>query len=272
MVKHSAKKRHSKMVKDPRRTPALLRAVEAAVQPGDLVLDIGTGLGVLAIAAAKAGASRVWAIDVDAAALEVAMRRALDQGVSDRISFVHALSFDVKLPRRADVALCEAVGSFGFDENILATLADAKKRLLRKDARILPQRLELWAAPISRLPAIDEPAEIARVTRADLMGPPRLIKSASFSGAIPKGIHVKARFPVTKAGTAKAVALWPRATWFGKEVSDASPLAAPTHWMQGIMPLEPRKFARGEKAAVEIIIEPHPEDPFTMTERLWRWI
>lgn len=260
------------MVADPHRTPALLRAVRSTVREQDLVIDIGTGLGVLAIAAARAGAARVWAIDVDSEALAHAEESAAREGLAGRISFIHALSFDVKLPKRADVALCEAVGSFGFDENILATLADAKRRLLKKTARIVPQRLELWGAPISRMPKIAEPAEIGRVSRSDLMGPPQRVASVSFSGAIPKGIHSKARFAVSKPGTAMAIALWPRATWRGKETSDASPLAAPTHWKQGIMPLEPRTFKRGERAAVEIIIEPHPEDPFTMTERLWRWM
>ncbi len=260
------------MVDDPRRTPALLRAVAEAVRPGDLVLDIGTGLGVLAIAAAKAGAARVFAIDIDVDALAFAMKAAKKEGVAGRISFINGLSFDWKPEKRADVALCEAVGSFGFDENILATLADARKRLLKKGARIVPQRLELWGALISRMPKIAEPAEIARVQKADLMGAPQMIEQVSFSGKIPKFIHAKKRFPIAKAGTARALALWPRATWHKGEISDASPLVAATHWKQGIMPLEPRKFARGDKATVEIIIEPHPEDPFTMTERLWRWI
>ena len=171
-MKSSAEKRHAHMVRDAARTPALARAVAKAVRPGDVVVDIGTGLGVLAIAAAKAGAKSVWAIDVDAAALAHAEREAKRQGMGDRITFLHMLSFEATLPRRADVALCETVGSFEFDENILATLSAAKRRLLKRGARIVPAGLELWGAPIGRMPKISEPAEIARVRPADLLGKP----------------------------------------------------------------------------------------------------
>lgn len=53
-------------------TSLSLRLMEKYVKPGDKVLDVGTGSGILAIAAAKLGASEVLGIDIDEDAVRVA--------------------------------------------------------------------------------------------------------------------------------------------------------------------------------------------------------
>ncbi len=53
-------------------TRMCLAALEEHVQPGDTVLDLGTGSGILAIAAAKLGAARVLAVDIDPVAVHAA--------------------------------------------------------------------------------------------------------------------------------------------------------------------------------------------------------
>ncbi len=71
------------MLHDERRTGDYLRALAAAVRPDDVVLDIGTGSGVLAVAAARAGARRVYAVEASDIA-EVAARVFEVNGVQDR--------------------------------------------------------------------------------------------------------------------------------------------------------------------------------------------
>ncbi|MDM5156510.1 50S ribosomal protein L11 methyltransferase [Bacillus sp. DX1.1] len=53
-------------------TTMCIRALEKTVRPGDTVIDVGTGSGVLSIAAAKLGASSIQAYDLDPVAVESA--------------------------------------------------------------------------------------------------------------------------------------------------------------------------------------------------------
>ena len=55
--------------------------IEKYVKPGDVVIDIGTGSGILAIAAAQLGAARVLATDLDPVAVRVAAENARENGV-----------------------------------------------------------------------------------------------------------------------------------------------------------------------------------------------
>ncbi|MET0696599.1 MAG: 50S ribosomal protein L11 methyltransferase [Acidimicrobiia bacterium] len=77
------------------------------VKEGDVVIDVGTGTGVLAIIAAKLGASRVLAIDNSPEVEEVGRANAEAHGVADRIEFHQGDLFD---PLDEDVAADVIIG------------------------------------------------------------------------------------------------------------------------------------------------------------------
>ena len=62
-------------------TQLCLEALEEHVKPGDRVADIGTGSGILSIGAAKLGASRVEACDIDSLAVKITLENAAANGV-----------------------------------------------------------------------------------------------------------------------------------------------------------------------------------------------
>jgi ribosomal protein L11 methyltransferase len=64
-------------------TRMCLERLEQLVRPGDRLLDMGTGSGVLAIAAAKLGAREILALDVDPTAVAVARDNVSLNGLSD---------------------------------------------------------------------------------------------------------------------------------------------------------------------------------------------
>lgn len=66
-------------------TRMCLELLEQLVQPADLLLDIGTGSGILAIAGVKVGAGRCLACDLEARSVQVARENITANGVSDYI-------------------------------------------------------------------------------------------------------------------------------------------------------------------------------------------
>jgi precorrin-6B methylase 2 len=144
---------HARMLHDDRRTGAYLAALAQAVRPGDVVLDLGTGSGVLAIAAARAGARRVYAVEASDIA-EVAERVFAANGVTDTVTLVPGWSRELELPEPADMLVAELIGNEPFEEEILETTLDARHRLLKPGARLIPHTLTLLARPL-RLPEGD---------------------------------------------------------------------------------------------------------------------
>jgi predicted nicotinamide N-methyase len=139
---------HAMMLNDRARTSGFLRAIERVVRPGDVVLDIGTGTGVLAVGAARAGAARVYAIEAGAMA-GVARQVIEANGVADRVSVLEGWSTQVALPERADVLVAEIIGEMPFQERVLEVTRDARARLLGTGARLVPSRLRMYGLPVA---------------------------------------------------------------------------------------------------------------------------
>jgi SAM-dependent methyltransferase len=122
------------------RTLMLRRAVFETVRQGDVVLDAGTGSGILAIWAAQAGAAKVVAVDRDD--LELARQLAIDNGVADRISFVRDDLGELDLPEltsRVDVMLAMLYLNDPRRDARASELAfDLKDRYLKEGGRMVP--------------------------------------------------------------------------------------------------------------------------------------
>lgn len=139
------------MAADAVRVDAYARAI-ATHAPGAIVLDLGSGTGLFALLAARAGAERVHAVE-DNPAIWLLPELARENGLEDRI-VVHATSsLDVTLPERATVLVSDLRGPGPLHRGHLAAIADARTRLLVPDAVVLPMRDTLHAAFVELEPS-----------------------------------------------------------------------------------------------------------------------
>lgn len=134
---------HWQMVVDHPRNDAYANAIAASVGPGMTVLEIGTGSGLLAMLAARAGADHVYTVESDPIMAEVA-RACIDRnGFADRVTIIEAhstkLGIGEQLPVRADVLVHEILTVDVLGEMVLPSVAHAKAELLKPDAILLPQ-------------------------------------------------------------------------------------------------------------------------------------
>lgn len=138
---------HGLMIADPVRMDAHQAALERTVRPGSVVVDIGTGTGMMAMMAARLGARRVYAIE-PGDSIHLARAAARDSGLGDRIEFIQDVSTRVELPERADVVVSDLRGVLPVFQQHVHSLADARDRLLAPGGVLIPRADTLRAAPV----------------------------------------------------------------------------------------------------------------------------
>jgi len=115
------------------------------------VLDIGSGSGLLAMMAARAGASKVSSLEMVPALAAAARQIVASNGYKETVTIFDASSHEVdeeSLGSNADLLVCEIVDDMLLGEGVLATVADARRRLLRPGAPILPRGGSLFALAV----------------------------------------------------------------------------------------------------------------------------
>eukprot|EP00053_Salpingoeca_punica_P020134 m.208708 g.208708 ORF g.208708 m.208708 type:complete len:664 (-) comp17801_c1_seq2:2805-4796(-) len=141
------------MLNDTERNRQYEAAIAWAVRtagPQAVVLDIGTGTGLLAMMAVRAGASRVFACEVFVPMARIARRVIHDNGMSDRITLLEQRSTDLterSLPERADIIVSEVLDTELIGEGVLETMRHALQHLAKPNCIVVPARASIWVQP-----------------------------------------------------------------------------------------------------------------------------
>jgi ubiquinone/menaquinone biosynthesis C-methylase UbiE len=136
------------MIADKGRTSAYARALEQLVTPDSVVLDIGTGAGIMALLACRAGAARVYAVE-PAGIIDVAREAAAANGFANRIRFIQAMSTEIDLPEQVDGIVAEIHGVLPLFQQSVTSIVDARDRFLKTGGWIIPARETMWTAVVS---------------------------------------------------------------------------------------------------------------------------
>ncbi|MEZ0309401.1 MAG: methyltransferase domain-containing protein, partial [Ramlibacter sp.] len=139
---------HHSMVFDANRNEAYAHAIRQLVRPGSVVLDLGAGLGLHGLLAAAAGAARVYLVEPQGV-VQTALEAARAAGFADRIVVLQERIEDVQLPEPVDLIVSVFTGNLLFSEDLLPSLFHARDRYLKPGGSLLPDRAELWLAPLS---------------------------------------------------------------------------------------------------------------------------
>lgn len=220
---------HRKYLSDEVRLACFRQAVGEVVRPGDIVVDLGSGTGVLGLYACQAGAAKVYSID-QGPILGIAQQLCRANGFADRVSFLKTPSLQAELPEKADVVLADQIGAFGFEARILEYFYDAQQRFLKRNGKTIPAAIELWAAPveIAELYANVEfwnnrPANLdCRAVRAiavntaytttfepkHLLSEPAKLASLDLTTSTSAGFKVNSSHDITKSGQLHGIGGW----------------------------------------------------------------
>ncbi|MCL5779376.1 MAG: 50S ribosomal protein L11 methyltransferase [Firmicutes bacterium] len=105
-------------------TAMCMEFLEGIIKGGETVADVGTGTGILAITSAKLGAARVFAVDLDEVAVNVARENARLNKVEDKVEVLHGNLLD-QVNRPVDIVIANIVA------NVIIVLAPDVLRILK---------------------------------------------------------------------------------------------------------------------------------------------
>jgi protein arginine N-methyltransferase 1 len=132
----------------PGRSARYREAIAATLSAGDLVADLGCGVGVLGLFCLESGASKVWGID-SSDAIHLARDVMAKAGFADRYNCIAGSTFRTTLPEKVDLVICDHVGFFGFDYGIIPLMRDARHRFLKPGGAMIPQSIDLMIAGVT---------------------------------------------------------------------------------------------------------------------------
>jgi len=239
------------------------RALQKVVQPESRVVDIGTGTGILALIAARAGAKSVTAVDVNGRSLDYARKAAQINGLSQRVRFVESHFEDYVPEEQADIVICEMLSSMLLVEQQVPACTHAAKKVLKPGGIILPASASVYAVPVEchslwerfnlfdlEFPKI--PQTLGKGDAKDLSDAALVAKFNFSSPDIPAEVDEMLKFTIAEDGCLHGLV-----GFFQAHLYEDITLEMNDGWREIFLPLdEPIEVSKGARVSVRLSFKP----------------
>ena len=279
---------YGNMIADRLRIEAFAQGLRKVVRPGMVVMDIGTGPGIMAILACQLGASRVYAIE-SSEVIAVAREIAMANRCADKIEFFEDLSTKITIPVPAEVIISDLRGVLPLFGQHIPSIADARRRFLAPGGTLIARKDLLWAAVVEAPKVYSKIVDAwdhnvlgqdlgvarqkvlhdyykERVTPEQLLTVPQLWATLDYTSIESPDVQGTLHWNAERNGTGHGILVW-----FDMESCDGvdfstGPASPETVYGSAFFPwLEPVPLAAGQKICVDLEAKLLEEDYF------WRW-
>jgi predicted RNA methylase len=250
------------MTLDARRNEAYFQELAKIITPESIVLDVGAGLGIHGLLAAKLGAKHVYLVEPEDI-ITVTKEIVKSNGFADRVTCLQGTIEEVKLPEKVDVIVSVFTGNFLLEEDLLPSLFYARDHYLKPGGVLLPQAgimqavpvcapevyekdLEVWSKPhmgIDHSVARKYASQSVLYYRQDLdkaryLAEPLELFALDFHQDTSTNCQISVDYTITESGLCHG---W--IGWFKMQLGDnwlsTAPHEPQLHWAQAFLPLDP---------------------------------
>ena len=245
---------------DTERTKGFQKAIEKVVKPGDFVLDAGTGSGIMSLFAARAGAKKVYSIEVDPYVAKLASQNISNNGYKNviKVYLKDVRNIILKNKNTFDVVIMEMLTTGMVDEYQVWSINSLfQKGYVNEKTTFIPSKQETFIT-LAQTNFLDYGFNMRIVkhfwkflpkSKINFLSKNSILNSVSFNRINEVRFKDKLVFDVTKAGVLNSIYLSSK-TWLkeGLELGDTLALNAPV-----VVPLKKDiEVKKGDKISLTV--------------------
>lgn len=235
---------------DKRRALAFREAIRKSVKEGDIIVDAGTGTGILSMFAAEAGAKKIYAIEADKGLYSTLEKNFQMNGYADKIKLIKGDATVVDLPEKVDVVICEMIATGLIDELQIPVMNNIQK-FCKTDTKIIPWKMRNYVELVNvnnefyghKMQVIQYEYEWEPATKSKIFSEKKMYAEIDFSKKNSSDIDQDISLTINKTGLINGIRIsnesdFPDSKSFTNSAAYCMPL---------ILPIEGQKVHKGDR-------------------------